>query len=429
MLAAQSQWKEQHSGTSAYLYGLCFYNSSNGWIVGDSATILTTTDGGDTWRSQKSEFSGTRTTFRSVYFVDSLQGWICGDGGSLLHSTDGGNTWLRDTILEDSSRTLTDIFFSNKSKGWISGSHWYGDVGSGGSIWMTENGGISWNRQLYLDPSSGHPGVLVKLSAVDSLHVWSAGFITQPFVKPQPYYFVHTIDGGSSWNFDTLPGNSVPSNVEFKDLMHGWTLSNASIYRTTDGGSVWTNYNLPFYSFEYTPLHFIDSDTGYLAGYVVSNATILYGIFKTTNGGISWGRQVLPSMKDRINALFFSNSINGWIVGENGKVFHTTNGGGQIVGVRDDRLLPIECSLFQNFPNPFNPTTDFRFRIGPHGGEFVTLKVFDVLGREVATVLNEQKSPGEYRVSWDASALSSGVYFYRLTAGTFTDIKKLLLVR
>jgi hypothetical protein len=88
---------------------------------------------------------------------------------------------------------------------------------------------------------------------------------------------------------------------------------------------------------------------------------------------------------------------------------------------------PGRFELFQNYPNPFNPTTTVSFVISYPS--FVTLGVYDVLGREVATLVNEMRQPGEYSVKWDAGQMPSGVYFYCLRAGTFTETKKLVLMR
>jgi|GEM_PF-1425449 len=91
-------------------------------------------------------------------------------------------------------------------------------------------------------------------------------------------------------------------------------------------------------------------------------------------------------------------------------------------GVRPVESRPMTFALFQNYPNPFNPTTDFEFRIVNFG--FVSLKVFDELGREVATLVNEIKQPGEYRVRWKAEGMASGIYFYRLEASSLADPTK-----
>jgi hypothetical protein len=100
-----------------------------------------------------------------------------------------------------------------------------------------------------------------------------------------------------------------------------------------------------------------------------------------------------------------------------------------VTDVVDDHVptLPKEMQLQQNYPNPFNPKTNIRFRISDFG--FVSLKIFDVFGREVTTLVSENKQPGEYVVEWNANDVSNGVYYYRLQAGTFTDVKKMLLLK
>ncbi len=102
-----------------------------------------------------------------------------------------------------------------------------------------------------------------------------------------------------------------------------------------------------------------------------------------------------------------------------------------------DNSLPREFILHQNYPNPFNPTTKIKFVIstnnspllGGVGGGLTTLKVYDILGREVATLLNKPLPAGTHEVEFDAAGLPSGVYFYKLTAGKFTETKKMILLR
>jgi len=91
------------------------------------------------------------------------------------------------------------------------------------------------------------------------------------------------------------------------------------------------------------------------------------------------------------------------------------------------REVPLATSLSQNYPNPFNPTTNFGYQIAKAG--LVTLRIYDVLGREVTRLVDEVKEPGEYTVSWDAANLASGMYFYELKAGSFRDVKKMVLIR
>ena len=97
--------------------------------------------------------------------------------------------------------------------------------------------------------------------------------------------------------------------------------------------------------------------------------------------------------------------------------------------------MPNGFELFQNYPNPFNPRTDFRFQIPEYG--FVSLRIYDILGREVTTIVNEDLAPGKYSQTWDAGHVASGIYFYRLTvrqkevgqAGSFTGVKKMVLLK
>ena len=103
------------------------------------------------------------------------------------------------------------------------------------------------------------------------------------------------------------------------------------------------------------------------------------------------------------------------------------NKGSSPAGVDRTDAYPSDVALFQNYPNPFNPTTNIGFQVSDFG--FVSLKIYDILGREVATLVNERKPAGKYSVTWNASSMASGVYFYRLEAGSFVETKKLLLLR
>jgi hypothetical protein len=98
-----------------------------------------------------------------------------------------------------------------------------------------------------------------------------------------------------------------------------------------------------------------------------------------------------------------------------------------VLKVHGGAEVPREFALSQNYPNPFNPTTAIRFQITDHG--LVTMKVYDVLGREVTTLVNDVKEPGAYTVRWDATGFASGVYFYRLVSGTFVQTKRLMLLK
>ncbi|MCX6141938.1 MAG: T9SS type A sorting domain-containing protein, partial [Ignavibacteriales bacterium] len=97
-------------------------------------------------------------------------------------------------------------------------------------------------------------------------------------------------------------------------------------------------------------------------------------------------------------------------------------------GVQDNSMgVPQEYSLKQNYPNPFNPSTNFTFQVAKEG--FVSLKVYDVLGKEVATLVNEVKQAGTYGTTWNAAGFGSGIYFCKMQAGSFTETRKLILMK
>ncbi|MBK6915050.1 MAG: T9SS type A sorting domain-containing protein [Ignavibacteriales bacterium] len=89
--------------------------------------------------------------------------------------------------------------------------------------------------------------------------------------------------------------------------------------------------------------------------------------------------------------------------------------------------IPTDFSISQNYPNPFNPNTNISYSIPENA--FVTLKIYDVLGNEVEVLINEQKESGNYQIDFNASELSSGIYYYTLTAGNFTSTKKMSLIK
>ncbi|HEX9655930.1 MAG TPA: T9SS type A sorting domain-containing protein [Bacteroidota bacterium] len=120
-----------------------------------------------------------------------------------------------------------------------------------------------------------------------------------------------------------------------------------------------------------------------------------------------------------------------WIITDKGiassDTFMFTADSTFVVGVKEGAVLPVDYSLSQNYPNPFNPSTTIKYQIP--NSNFVSLQVFDILGREVRTLLNEQQIAGVHEVTFDANGLASGIYFYRLTAGSFVHTRKLVLLR
>jgi hypothetical protein len=165
------------------------------------------------------------------------------------------------------------------------------------------------------------------------------------------------------------------------------------------------------------------------------------------NVPLSYGLYFVESLFGRNRVTWYANvfqSASGTLPTKGDTLFVRTKKGLSIfdslkiinvpVGVaRTSLSMPDRYSLEQNFPNPFNPATRIRFSIAPsargHGQDLVTLKVYDLLGREVAELVNERKGPGIYEMEWNASRVASGVYFVRLEAGAFSSIRKLVMIK
>jgi len=171
-----------------------------------------------------------------------------------------------------------------------------------------------------------------------------------------------------------------------------------------------------------------------------SEAPGLDSVFYMSTTNISSGF-VSKTLVSRVNLStgVLSPSVVGFIYGTSstaGAVIYAGNGPSNLwynssnltTGFEPiSQISPEAYSLTQNYPNPFNPTTSIKFAIPKN--EFVSLKVYDMLGKEVATLVNQNANAGEYEVTFDATKLTSGVYFYKLTSGNFSDVKKMILVK
>ncbi len=110
------------------------------------------------------------------------------------------------------------------------------------------------------------------------------------------------------------------------------------------------------------------------------------------------------------------------------KITFDNNGYGTILPVGNEyKSVDVKYDLSQNYPNPFNPSTQISYSIAAYGK--VTLKVFDVLGKEVATLVNQEKPAGQYSVKFDVGNIASGLYFYKLSAGSVSLVKKMLVLK
>lgn len=147
----------------------------------------------------------------------------------------------------------------------------------------------------------------------------------------------------------------------------------------------------------------------------------------TTTGGEAWHPVNKPSGNEEITELkFFDNTGIGFMILGN-KLYKTWNNGIFTSVIQTANNIPDKFSLMQNYPNPFNPTTVLKFTLNKKGK--VSLKLFDINGREVRDLISEQLNKGEYEYSFDAAGLPSGIYYYKLSDGTQSEAKKMMLVK
>jgi hypothetical protein len=207
--------------------------------------------------------------------------------------------------------------------------------------------------------------------------------------------------------------------VSFNDTNNGTVVGElGTIFRTTNGGMTWTPQSSGTIN-DLQDVCFTDTNNGTAVGL---NGTIL----RTTNGGTNWTIQS-SGTTDFLFGVFYTDTYNGTVVGSNGTILHTTNGGVTFIEEESNPTQTNSFQLSQNYPNPFNPRTNIQYAV--NSMQLVSLKVYDILGREVATLVNEEKPAGEYEVEFNAVNLPSGIYFYQIRAGNFSETKKMVLIR
>jgi len=414
----ESGWSRQTSGTSLPLNSVYFLNQDTGFVVGgsynsSSSLILRTTNGGTNWSSV---YTATGCFLSSIHFISNQTGYACGarSGGDtfvpkLLKTTDGGSSWSPLSFFNGNPFAFATLFSTDDTTLYIGGYN-DGQGNSNGLIYKSTNGGINWT-------SEGTTGFYITSIAFPSHDVgYAVGYGYPVFNAP----VLKTTNAGQSW-VQSSTDSLFSSSAFFVDNDTGFVVGPLSvIYKTTNGGLNWegslfdTNVaSAPNFSL----VHFVDNSTGWIVG---TRGTII----KTTNGGTSWFPQT-SGTSHNLYSVFFLNSNIGWAVGDTGTILKTTSGG--VTSVMDYGMIPSGFKLMQNYPNPFNPSTVISYQLP--SSVSVSLKVFDILGREVEILVSERQSAGNHSAKFNAASLPSGVYFYRLDAGAYHDTKKLLLLK
>jgi len=300
-------------------------------------------------------------------------------------------------------------------------------------VWMSTNQGNSWTKYqtglnekmvqtLYVSKSTRLP--LYCITRLDSIH-WSKS------VSPDRGGFYKW--DGNQWQLkttglDTVVASDMKVSPFDENKIYLSTFNNG-IFKSTNGGNSWTNISPALGGFKSRVIEINPNNDDDI--FIGTN----HGIWESKNAGISWDSLNFSGLKSFL--------INDIAISFNGDIFIAETGGsvqyipGLITSIEDSKInIPNHFELEQNYPNPFNPSTTISYSIssaGTSSGFFVQLKVYDVLGKEVATLVNEEKSAGSYQIKFNAKSLSSGIYFYRLSAKSITtkffQTKKMLLLK
>jgi hypothetical protein len=380
------------------------------------------------------------------------------DSHSIYYSADNGITW----IVSDSGITKQDIV----ERLVVHGKTLF--AGSSLHIYRSTDDGASWT------PLS-HPGRPFVLSNDTSLYATLSIFSSQTSTLLKS-----TDDGANWWIMGSVPGAEVDAVIRHDGYLFAG--GEKGIYRSSDEGANWTACNTGLPKDMYSPTRGIQT--------LVSNGTTLfagtwgYGLFASEDDGNNWTLRNLLSGYVTTMVMHGSDIYASDDGPKGGGVFHSSDNGihwaneglmsfgikvlfvfGDFLfaGTSNNNLfraslsylteveaspseVPAEFGLEQNYPNPFNPTTRIKYTVGGTGGSGLgtreagsgvsglgtsktSLIVYDLLGREVAVLVNEAKAQGTYEVRFDATTLPSGAYFYRLTAGGKVRTRTMMLIK
>jgi hypothetical protein len=412
----------------------CLLVSGANLFVGAEGVLLST-DNGASWSEADSGFFGvygglakSNGTSRTV---STLRGedisCLVASGTNLFAGTAGGHVYLS---------TNTGTFWTAVDSGLpypnqpvfslaISGTNLFAGTGywgePGGGVFRSTDNGTSWTAVNAGSPK--YPSDTTQYLSIHSLAVSG----TNLFAGTGDDGVFLSTDNGASWTATGLTNTGVAALVFSGTSLFAGT-SGGGVLLSTDNGTNWTAVDNGLTKNSFDGLIYVNalaiSGTNLFAG-------TLGGVFLSTNNGSTWTPVNTGLTDSAVLALAVSGTnIFALVFSEN------TYGGfvwrrplsEMITSVEPPTSeSPREFLLSQNYPNPFNPSTTIRFEL-PKASQ-VTLTVYDVLGREVSVLVNERRDAGDYEVKFDGSNLASGVYFYRLQAGSYVNAKKLLLLR
>ncbi len=436
-IPAQNEWRllGLEDLTVEYVYA----NSDTIWVSGFDSTrarsIYYSFNGGNDWTkvNDTDTLINGSIVLLSVSPHDILTLYAVADKGRGIISTDGGISWQKlMPFLEpwpngvwikkiEVSPHNRNIIFGIMTDGFLE------------KIIRTTDGGNTWDDLGSIGSSSHGNQLTFALDPIDSNKIYAAVYDNMTNSA-----FLSSNDLGETWYLRS-------SDVFSNSLIVDWS-DNNKIYltnlRSDDGGYTWERImkgiikpGLPYQpwvtsvsidplnpSVLYALFNKVDS---------LTQTPKTLGIYKTTDRGNLWS---LMEGSDTLELFFSSGNYlkNLFIDPSTNKLYIGTNKGlykyDLIVFVKNgNKNIPKDFVLYQNYPNPFNPTTVISYQLPAEG--FVKLIIYDQLGREITTLVNKAQNAGSYKINFDGSSLTSGIYFYKLTWGSFSSTRKMLLLK
>jgi hypothetical protein len=315
-----------------------------------------------------------------------------------------------------------------------------------GGVFMSTNSGINWlqtpqnsmsisylaKNSTYLFAGGGNSGAAFYRSSNNGINwigMFTGSFVPYAVAAKDSSVFISFVDNTMFNNFIYRSLNNGTSWTELStglpdpnEIITCFGFSNTTVYAGCSAGVYCsTNNGTSWYQ---TSLNNREVHCFAITGNNVFASTI-YGVYLSINNGTNW------TLKDEgfngdpgVGALLIANN---YIFASSSGIWRRPLSDMIIDEVNPNSNVPDKFYLYQNYPNPFNPSTIIRYQI--KDSRFVTLKVYDVRGREIETLVNEKQNAGTYEVEFDAGNLPSGAYFYRMNSGLFSDTKKLMVIK
>ena len=375
--------------------------------------------------------SGVSLELYCVWAIDANT-IIAGDGGAaggaggnakVYKTTDGGVSWTTILSTGGSAGFINGVVFSRTMPtfGIIQSDP---PSGAGQQYWVavSTNGGVNWT----VTNPPGNSGAASAQNSIVVIDNQYYGFGLNAGL-PRVYF---TTNGGTSWTLSSLgitAGNFVSGFAVSTDKQYAIGSSSTSlpsIGRSTNGGTTFSIVNTGAGITAYCTMKFVP---GTNVCYLTSNTGASGCVRKSTDAGVTWTTMSTASITaiTHMELVYIGGVVYAYAIAADGSVLKLVD---NLVGVTNGNTnIPSEFKLEQNYPNPFNPVTTINYSL-PNASN-VSIKIYDMLGNEVMNVVNEFRQAGNYSASVDASSLASGVYFYKMEAGSYTDAKKMILVK